>query len=64
MHDTAAAGQETHSTGEPVWFLPTGTAQGARNAHRLRGWSIAVASALLLWGVIALVVTAVVSAFA
>jgi hypothetical protein len=59
MHDTTSAGQETHSTGEPVWFIPTGAAQGERNAHRLRGWSIAVAAALLLWGVIALVVVAV-----
>jgi hypothetical protein len=63
MHDTAAAGRETHSAKEPAWFAPTGGAQGRRNAHRLRGWSIAVGAALLLWGVIALVVMAVVSVF-
>jgi hypothetical protein len=63
MHDTAAAGQETHAAGEPAWFAPTGGAQGPRNARRLRGWGIAVGAALLLWGVVALVVVAVVYVF-
>lgn len=63
MHGTASAGQETGSVGERTWFLPAGVARGERNQHRLRGWSIAVAAALVLWGVIALAVWAIVSLF-
>jgi len=63
MHETAAAGQETGSVGERIWFLPTGAAHGVRNQHRLRGWSIAIAATILLWGVIALVVWGVASLF-
>jgi len=63
MRETAAAGQDTGSAAGEAWFEPTGSAQGERNAHRLRGWSIAVAAALLLWGVIALVVWGVASLF-
>ena len=63
MHETAAAGQETGSVGGRIWFLPSGTAKGERNAHRLRGWAIAVSAALLLWGVIALVIWGVASLF-
>jgi hypothetical protein len=60
---TAAAGQDTGSVGERIWFLPTGAARGERNQHRLRGWSIAISAAVLLWGVIALVVWGVASLF-
>ncbi|WP_411698684.1 hypothetical protein [Conyzicola sp.] len=63
MRETAAAGQDTGSAADQAWFAPTGSAQGERNAHRLRGWSIAAAVAVLLWGVIAVVVWGVVSLF-
>ena len=61
---TAASGQGTDSTDEQAWFTPAGEAIGERNRHRLRGWAIAVSSALVLWGVIALVVWALASLFA
>ena len=51
----------THTTDEAAWFEPSGRAQGERNAHRLRGWSIAIASALLLWGAIVVIVWGVTS---
>jgi disulfide bond formation protein DsbB len=63
MRETAAAGQDTGSSAGGAWFEPTGSAEGERNAHRLRGWSIAVAAALLLWGVIAVVVWGAASLF-
>jgi len=63
VNDTAAAGQETGSVGERIWFLPAGAARGERNQHRLRGWAIAVSAAILLWGVIALVVWSLASLF-
>ena len=56
LQHESAAGQETPSAEGRVWFLPSGTAKGERNAHRLRGWAIAVSAALVIWGVIAVVV--------
>ena len=63
MHETTAVGQESGSADGRIWFLPSGVARGERNAHRFRGWAIAISVAVLLWGVIALVVWGVVSLF-
>jgi len=60
MQDTAAAGQDTGSD-DPIWFLPTGAARGARNTHRARGWIIAVSAAVVLWAIVGLAVAAIIS---
>jgi hypothetical protein len=62
VHNTAAAGHDTDSTNQPVWFIPTGAAQGERNEHRARGWLIVVGASVILWAAIAIAVVAVVSA--
>ena len=62
MHETASVGQESESAEGRIWFLPSGAARGARNAHRVRGWIIAIGAALVLWGLIAAAVVAIVSA--
>jgi hypothetical protein len=62
MHSTAAAGRDTTSSNEPVWFLPSGAAQGERNAHRARGWLIVVGASIVLWAAVAVAVVAIVSA--
>lgn len=61
MQDTAAAGQDTGSVDETIWFLPTGAVRGTRNTHRVRGWIIAVAVAVALWAIIGIAVTAIIS---
>ena len=62
VHNTAAAGHDTDSTNQPVWFIPAGVAHGERNAHRARGWLIVVGASVILWAAIAIAVVAVVSA--
>ena len=61
LQDTAAAGQDTGSVDDSIWFLPSGAARGERNTHRLRGWIIAVAAAVVLWAVIGIAVAAIIS---
>jgi hypothetical protein len=62
MRDTAAAGHDTTSSDEPIWFLPAGAAQGERNAHRARGWLIVIGASIVLWAAVAVAVVAIVSA--
>lgn len=61
MHDTASVGQESESRDGHIWFLPSGAASGPRNTHRVRGWAIAISAAVVLWGVIGVVIAALVS---
>ncbi len=61
MHETTAVGQESGSADARIWFLPSGVARGERNAHRFRGWAIAISVAVVLWGVIGVVIASLVS---
>ena len=63
MHETAAVGKESESVDGRIWFLPSGAARGKRNAHRLRGWAIAISAAVVLWGVVVLIVWGVAGLF-
>jgi hypothetical protein len=49
LQSTEPEGQDTESAELPVWFLPSGPARGERNAHRVRGWQIAVVASAVLW---------------
>jgi hypothetical protein len=62
VRNTAAAGRDTDTPNHPVWFLPTGVAQGERNIHRARGWVVVLVASVVLWAAIAIAVVAVVSA--
>jgi len=61
MHETTAVGHESGHAAGHIWFLPTGVASGERNAHRFRGWAIAISVAVVLWGVIGVVIAALVT---
>ena len=61
MHETTAVGQDSGSSAGHIWFLPSGVARGERNAHRFRGWAIAISVAVVLWGVIGVVIASLVS---